>query len=991
MQQYRLNRTGRNLLAYAAGKAAVLMGLLLCSPQLMAEDASVLEDLRFSVGDESTNEKKALQAELLVRKSEDQALAQLQSLLKKHRGQALEVELLFRLAELHMRRAKTERFFEIHRHSETVTKLAPSQVKKASQKREIEKAISTYSTIRNRFPKYQQLDLVLFNDGFARQLINDDRGAEKSYWEIISKYPNSYLIPDAHLAIGEINFEKRQFQKALDHFLKIEGYPASRAYSYGMYKAAWSYYNLQNAQDAIKKLEKVVEYGRYVKDNDLDSRLDLRNEALKDLALFYSDVMPPKGAVSYFIKQSRELDAWPFISILAEIYKRHGKYADVEVVLRDVIKMIPDPMAVIAAHNELLLTHERALQREKAVERLSLFVKYCKGLTPKKNAPEETVAVYDECRDKVVESSHQLASKWHGLWLKNNKHELFQKSATLAYTAYLEFADPKTEEMAQVRFNFGELLYNAKEFRKASESYALVRTALPSNQLRHDGNYSAIVSLEKAVGDKWNDKDEAHFQQLVKIYLEDDPKGQYALDLKFKVAFVAYQKGRYAEAQPQFHAIGWEHKGTEKGERAQDLYLDILNINKNFTELKTAAAEVEKMTTDADRKKKIKTIYQEAYFAEIQVEQEKGQGDVAADNFIKFASENPTSRLASKAWWNATQLLFASGRYREGAGRCVEFATKFPKDENVKECLGLAARHYEQMGQLVGAASALEKVAELSEGQEKRKVLELAADFWALTGDGQKADKLYDKVATLVSEKEMGPLLEKWHVMAQDLGLKSRESFLRGKIMALSTHPYRYELLATQVESEWKAGKMSEAFKTAGEIVGSKSAPAHLKAKARYHQALVLKDEFERQSVKARPERVAMVLALKTDKLEKAQKAFQAVIAYKDPTYSSKALEGLAQIYITYADHLRKMDLPSDFTDGEREQFKAELENLAIPMEEKGIEGVLQALKFTKDVKLRDSAVLHLQNWLNELNHQPTLPNPEAIRPEAYFPRGGEA
>src|SRR5690606_4817091 len=128
-------------------------------------------------------------------------------------------------------------------------------------------------------------------------------------------------------------------------------------------------------------------------------------EALKDLALFYSDVMHSKGAVAYFTKQARELEVWPFVSILAEIYKRHGKYADVEVVLRDVIKMIPDKSAIIAAHNELLMTHERSLDRDKAVDRLSQFVRYCKGLAPKgKDPASEAVEIYEECRNKIVDS-----------------------------------------------------------------------------------------------------------------------------------------------------------------------------------------------------------------------------------------------------------------------------------------------------------------------------------------------------------------------------------------------------------------------------------------------------------------------------------------------------------------------------------------------------------------------------------------------------------
>ncbi len=951
-----------------------------------------LESIRLTPGDEMSNEKKSLQAELLIRKSEDQALAQIKDLLRKHRGEALEVELLFRLAELHMRRAKTERFFEIHRHSDTVTKLAPQHVKKASQKREIQQAISTYDNIRRRFPKYQQMDLVLFNSGFARQLINDDRSAEKLYWEIIAQHPNSYLVPDAHLAIGEINFERRGYQKALEHFLKIEDYPASRAYSYGMYKASWAYYNLQRSVDAMKKLEQVVTYGQYVKDNNLDSRLDLRAEALKDLALFYSDVMKAKGAVAYFMKWSRELSAWPQVHMLTEIYKRHGKHEDIEVVLLDVINMIPDKSAVIAAYDELLMTHERALNRDKAVERLNLFVRYCKGLAPRGKMPaEEAVELFDSCKGKVVESSHHLASKWHGLWIKNNKHELFQKSASLAYLAYLEFADPVTEEMAQVRFNYGELLFNGEEFRKASGSYALVRTAKPSQQLLHDGNYAAIVSLERATGDTWNDKDEQHFKKLVTSYLEDSPKGKYSLDLRFKVAFIAYQKGRYDEAMPQLKELGWAHKGTENGERAQDLYLDILNIKKRYGDLKQAAAEVGEMTRSSERKAKVKNIYQEAYFAEVQTSVEAGAGIQAAQSFLAFSKENPKSPLASKAWWNATQILFDAEEYKEGSQKCLEFAAAYPKDDQAKECLVQAALHFEKMGHLDQAAHALEMGAKLSQGAEAQKTLELAADFWALGGADSKADGLYDKLFSSSAAADQDRVLTKWHRLAQSRGMKARERLLRERVLALPKSAYKFELLAEQVESSFSKGDLPGAFRAASGIVGSSAAPSHLKAKARYFQARVLQDEFEKQSVKARPERLALVLGIKTEKLEKAQQAFQATISYRDSEYSLKALEGLAQIYLTYAQDMRTISAPQELSAQEQAQFRAELENLAIPMEEKGIEGVEQALRFAKDVKLRDDSAHRIQTWLDQLNHQPAGLDVRSFQPQPYLPRGGDA
>src|SRR5687767_15584460 len=41
-------------------------------------------------------------------------------------------------------------------------------------------------------------------------------------------------------------------------FESIKKYPESRVYSYGIYKTAWTYYNLQQTQQGLTELETVV-------------------------------------------------------------------------------------------------------------------------------------------------------------------------------------------------------------------------------------------------------------------------------------------------------------------------------------------------------------------------------------------------------------------------------------------------------------------------------------------------------------------------------------------------------------------------------------------------------------------------------------------------------------------------------------------------------------------------------------------------------------
>ena len=140
------------------------------------------------------------------------------------------------------------------------------------------------------------MDLVIFNHAFARQALGQDKEAERLYWELVKNFSDSPLVPDAHLAIGEIAFHKGEFNVALEHFDAIRKFPDSRVYPYGLYKAAWTRYNMRDAAGGLKNLEEVVAYGDYVQKNQIEARLDLRKEALSDMTLFYEDVYPPKEA-----------------------------------------------------------------------------------------------------------------------------------------------------------------------------------------------------------------------------------------------------------------------------------------------------------------------------------------------------------------------------------------------------------------------------------------------------------------------------------------------------------------------------------------------------------------------------------------------------------------------------------------------------------------------------------------------------------------------
>lgn len=959
--------------------------------------ATIEDELKLRAGDEQGNELKALKTEMLVMRSEKKALEQLEKLKVRYKGTRMEPEILFRLGEIYMRRARTERFFEVHRDSNQIVRFAPEMVRTASEVKQIRRAISIYVDLEARFPRFRARDVVVFNTAYAFQQVGEDLNAEKQFQRLLSQHPNSNLVPDALLSLGEIQYSRRQFSGALAYFLKIKEHPEARVYPYGLYKAAWCKYNMQDETAGVKLLEEVVAFGhQQVKDSTGNSKLDLRKEALGDLALFFSESKKAEDAVSYFAAQAKDLDAVPYILRLVEIYKRHSKYGEVDIVLRDILAKLPQTAMIADVHEELIWNADRQKKREVAVIQLIELDRTCDSLSTKK-----------VCDDKVVEISKKLGAKLHAYWKRDKLPETADQ-ALKAYEVYLGNTILVGHEAAQVRYAYADLMFARARFREASANYALVNeeaeTAATKNRgqaagfslmktdpkLAVDAAYGAVVALEKAVSDgQWSDADEQTFGKLGDRYLTRAPKGPYALDVKFKKSFIAYEKERFDIAAAGFKAIGWSKENLDhpKTMKAQDLYLDILNIRKDYTGLKDAAYLLLAMApATQDEKGKARSdqlgkIRREAWFAEVgELELRAKKNEElykAVEMYRSFALENRASELAPRAWWNASQILFRTSKAAEGAAMCAQMHKNFPGSANSKECLQQAVQTYESIARLDLASNVSLNLAEIENDQAKSaKWKNLATEFLALSGAREGKDQALRHFLKQVDEKgqtkqQQADVLEKAFQLAKEIGDERLISAARLKIESLGIEPHTSRFLVEEAEAVYKAGDSNKAFNLAKRVVGRESQLSQAKnlpARARLLQARVLEDEYRSQSVKARVDRIGIVLAIKTEKLEKAQKAYQSAARMGDPSIAIESQSKLAELYIDYSKTVRAMKLPADVPEADQKAFAQEIEQIALPMEEKGIEALSQAVDAAKKTARLDGLAGELQRRLDRLN-----------------------
>ncbi|MCB0385413.1 MAG: hypothetical protein KDD43_08475, partial [Bdellovibrionales bacterium] len=96
--------------------------------------------------------------------------------------------------------------------------------------------------------------------------------------------------------------------------------------------------------------------------------------------------------------------------------------------------------------------------------------------------------------------------------------------------------------------------------------------------------------------------------------------------------------------------------------------------------------------------------------------------------------------------------------------------------------------------------------------------------------------------------------------------------------------------------------------------------------------------------------------------------AYQAAIQFGDAEVTVQAMEKLSDLYTHYVLALRQMPSPAGLEANEETAFRQEMEKLAIPLEEKSVETLAQALVSAQKLRLRNGSIAHLQAKLNKAN-----------------------
>lgn len=902
---------------------------------------------------------KALAGELLVNKAEDEAIKALEKLIFKAKtnpnsGSDL-ASLKFRLAELYIRKAKSGRFFDLYQ--DLIKKDARiDQQTIASTKPSLRKAIATLKDIEESHPKFEEMDVAFFNIANAYSALNETAPAEIYFENLINRYPNSALRPDALLSLGEIHYQKGRFELALKLFDEIKKYPEAKAYPYSLYKSAWCSYNIKQNEIAIQKLvESLDQNNKMLTENQ---KHNLRSETLKDLVLFSGEVKKPDEMISFFKKLTNQEEFDDAMLSLAKLYESHSRHSEL-------VRFLKDYKAESNAQNKswaqvyVVNSLEAMKKRKEVIEALKEFSDICK-----KDTSTDQV-----CLKRFQTVSREISQKWWEIWEKNKKHEEFSGLTTEVFEILLT-QDDGSSDMAKNRISYADLLFQKELYSKSAENYLkAARATLLDIPNREEAFYSSIVSYDKqiaALQETKKDQDREikriHIEQIIIVEeaLKLKTQNKYTQELYFKEIFNHYQLKNYDEVKKKLKLNLSQFKKGELREKVQDIEFDILNQEKNYPLLSQKLDEAIKTEKNKDRTAALKKLRTESLFAEIVNGKWTTPEKIAKLEAFRKTSEMP--ELSEKAQALLISSYFENKQQKQASDLVYEDAyLKGNKNKYTEDQLKETLNYMMILGEEDKVRRVLSKTDPLAH-----------CEYLTLLRRGIFASECYIQIYDKLKDDERrktAQLLVKEALEAEPL--EKRVKALLQKDTKNSDLLVEFEIRNLEKVIEEK--KWTEAFNLAKKYL-ARDIEQSLKARVRLVQSKVLAQEFLQQSVKAKVDRLAIVLSLKTEKLDKAYQGFNAVLSYKpDGKTQLDTLKNIEMINSHYVQALTDYPRPEGLSDEEFEGLMKELATLAKPIAERNIEIRQQIEEVEKTLNAKGNNYL----WMVQLKNYDFIESPK--------------
>jgi tetratricopeptide (TPR) repeat protein len=937
-------------------------------------------------------------------KRREEAIAELLQIIPTFEDGEQKADLLYRLAELYWEKAKYTYFQEFRVYDEQVEQWSKKNnqgpepaLKTAGSDTMKKRAIEVYDQILKRYPDYKRNDEVLFNKANSLYEAGEKKQAIDLLAQLIRQYPNSSYVADTYLALGEHYFAANDLQKAIASYQKAVGTNKNKIYGFALYKLAWCDYNAQDYAGALQKFKTVVDYGekQAAQKKKKKDRVQLRQEALKDMLLAFSQMDAIDEAKEYYAKKVERDELGTLLSRLAALYEDQGKY-DLAV---KTYKLVNGewPYAARAPQNQAAIIQAFAAmqKREKVREEAKRLVTLYKpgGQWAQQNATNKLAL--SEAYDLTERSLRELTLEFHAEAQKVGKDgdkASAEKSYALARDLYREYLEAfsESENAYKMRFNYAEILFREKSYEQAAEQFDKVAATYAKGKYLKDAAFSSVQAwemiaeggtidlrtvkmhrLEKGkeypelpVPDAYQ-KLAAACERFVRV-LPNDPD---VVKVKFKEARIFFIHNHFEEAGTRFSEIIERWPNDKLGRMAATFILEGYNIREKWVELNKYARSAQKskdLMRDESFAKEVQGFVEGSSFKIIEAEEKRGELASAGQHYRSFADEFPKSVHAPAALYNATVISDKAGQLDVAITSAEKLVRDYP-DHKVREPVAfMVGSFHERTGDLEKAVKAYEAYqAKYPSGEKIQDAEYNLALFQDALGMNKQAIASYEKYLQRYPRAQDGAAL---YVKIGQIYERTGEGKKAYEHYSELEKRFRDAPLAMWFDVKAKMARLARQNKTEPVLLDERTIwerftrmkgeakqddrIVKIAAEARFALFEPKYQEYVGLKLKLPERAMTETLVKKAKMLTEIEKEYTDILSLGNGEYGIAALARIGMAYHDFSKALYDAPVPAGLTQEQREIYQSELQSKAFPIEEKAIEAYEKTLQKAQELHI---------------------------------------
>ena len=1040
--------------SHPAGPAAVLAALfLLLAPQAPAASALKLkpapkdaeEGRKGPANFKAPTSQDDVARDAAADRKRDELIDELKTIIPKIPEGERKADLYFQQAELWWEKSRYLSLQEVKEYDDSYTKwlsarqdsekgAGPEPKLSTSRSDAFRKeALQLYQLILGKYPAYPRKAEVLFVVAYNLYESGSKAEAIQNYRTLVKQYPDSKYVPDAYVQMGEHYFQTNDLSRARAAFAKAATYRdsslgAAKLYPFAIYKLAWCDYNAQEYQGSIEKFKTVIEYQDSEAQASRD-RIQLKNEALKDIVLAYAQ-LDAIDTASVYLHQKGGPRALDYVNKLASTYFDTGKFEQAIRVYKQLEAEAPAHVRAPAWQQKILLAYDKLNKRDRVVAEMKILVQDYGPQSPWAKANADQKGALAEANDLAESAMSELVQDYHQEAIKTKSVATYRLARDI-YRQYLE-TFPESESAYTLRFYHAEILYALEDYVPAADEYAKVVELDPKGQYAQKAAYDTILGLEKAVEiargklkkrelagatkiDERRAKGQVEQTRIIKIekvtkqteelpipeneqkliaacekYLLVSPRSKDEIVIRYKAAFVYYDHHHYVEAARRFGDIILKWPNDAWSQKAADLSLDILNTKEEWLALSELAhrfhADHRLSPTGSEFEKRVARLGEGARFKYVmEVYEKKKDTTLAAIEFKNFVTTYPKSENAPKALYNSLFIADQGDQLDLEIAAGEQLIRDYPKadPEIVKLTVPALAQAYEKAARYPEAIHWYEEFVARYPGDAKAADNLFNAALWR-EGLGDDAGALQDwqRYVKQFGSREDAPkiafniglLLERqkeWKKAAEHWSQFQRDYSRAAPPGQLLLARYREGLAIHEARASDPAfgAVMAEVAARFKALPDKEKLPAVIDAGA-HARFVALEPQFNDFMAihfnYTRQQDLVHVLKTKNTRMGKLADAYTEVIKAGSGLWSEAALTRLGEAYRNFNKGLLEAPTPRGLDAEQQELYRSTLEGQALPLEDKAADAFDKAVALSAKTGAYSEWTLKSQDYLRE-------------------------